>query len=105
MMQMPMFEDNLGSSDASQSELDLLHTTLSGIAGKNTDRYYKSAWCALQKLACLRFCVFVTAVFDCQTGPDEFLGEQVPSVQEDNYLHVCTVERSPSRISCVFTEG
>uniref|UniRef100_A0A8C1CKN4 GLIS family zinc finger 3 n=1 Tax=Cyprinus carpio carpio TaxID=630221 RepID=A0A8C1CKN4_CYPCA len=77
MMQMPMFEDNLGSSDASQSELDLLHTTLSGIA----------------------------AVFDCQTGPDEFLGEQVPSVQEDNYLHICSVERSPSRISCVFTEG
>uniref|UniRef100_A0A8C1Y7N8 GLIS family zinc finger 3 n=1 Tax=Cyprinus carpio TaxID=7962 RepID=A0A8C1Y7N8_CYPCA len=56
-------------------------------------------------LACLRFCVFVTAVFDCQTGPDEFLGEQVPSVQEDNYLHICSVERSPSRISCVFTEG
>ncbi|XP_026076326.1 zinc finger protein GLIS3-like isoform X1 [Carassius auratus] len=77
MMQMPMFEDNLGSSDASQSELDLLHTTLSGIA----------------------------AVFDCQTGPEEFLGEQGPSVQEDNYLHICSVERSPSRISCVFTEG
>ncbi|XP_016409560.1 zinc finger protein GLIS3 [Sinocyclocheilus rhinocerous] len=70
MMQMPMFEDNLGSSD-------LLHTTLS-------------------------------AVFDCQTGPEEFLGEQVPSVpsvQEDNYLHIRSVERSPSRISCVFTEG
>uniref|UniRef100_A0A673IYC8 Zinc finger protein GLIS3-like n=1 Tax=Sinocyclocheilus rhinocerous TaxID=307959 RepID=A0A673IYC8_9TELE len=69
MMQMPMFEDNLGSSD-------LLHTTLS--------------------------------VFDCQTGPEEFLGEQVPSVpsvQEDNYLHIRSVERSPSRISCVFTEG
>uniref|UniRef100_A0A671NFR5 Zinc finger protein GLIS3-like n=1 Tax=Sinocyclocheilus anshuiensis TaxID=1608454 RepID=A0A671NFR5_9TELE len=66
MMQMPMFEDNLGSSD-------LLHTTLS--------------------------------VFDCQTGPEEFLGEQVPSVPEDNYLHIRSVERSPSRISCVFTEG
>ncbi|XP_016112467.1 zinc finger protein GLIS3-like [Sinocyclocheilus grahami] len=68
MMQMPMFEDNLGSSD-------LLHTTLSGTA----------------------------AVFDCQTGPEEFLGEQGPS--EDNYLHIRSVERSPSRISCVFTEG
>lgn len=34
MMQMPMFEDNLGSSD---SELDLVHRTLSGIAGKNTN--------------------------------------------------------------------
>uniref|UniRef100_A0A672SRU7 Zinc finger protein GLIS3-like n=1 Tax=Sinocyclocheilus grahami TaxID=75366 RepID=A0A672SRU7_SINGR len=50
MMQMPMFEDNLGSSD-------LLHTTLS-------------------------------ALFDCQTRPEEFLGEQGPSVPEDNYLHI-----------------
>uniref|UniRef100_A0A8C1MW67 GLIS family zinc finger 3 n=1 Tax=Cyprinus carpio TaxID=7962 RepID=A0A8C1MW67_CYPCA len=32
MMQMPMFENNL-----SQPELDLLHTTLSSIAGKNTN--------------------------------------------------------------------
>ncbi|XP_050977237.1 zinc finger protein GLIS3 isoform X2 [Labeo rohita] len=76
MMQMPMFEDNLGSSDASQPELDLVHRTLSGVA-----------------------------VFDCQTGPEVFLGEQVPSVQEDNYLHIRTAERCPSRISCVFTEG
>ncbi|KAF4108607.1 zinc finger protein GLIS3 isoform X2 [Onychostoma macrolepis] len=76
MMQMPMFEDNLGSSDASLPELDLVHRTLSGIAA-----------------------------FDCQTGPEGFLGEQVPSVQEDNYLHICSMERSPSRISCIFTEG
>ncbi len=60
---------------------------------------------ALQKLTCLWFCVFVTAAFDCHTGPEEFLGEQVPSVQEDNYLHICSMERSPSRTSCIFTEG
>lgn len=46
--------------------------------------------------------VFVTTVFDCQTGPEEFLGEPVPSLSEDNYLHI---PRCPSRISCVFTEG
>ncbi|KAL1267203.1 hypothetical protein QQF64_002878 [Cirrhinus molitorella] len=78
MMQMqPMFEDNLSSSDAPRPELDLVHRTLSGVA----------------------------AVFDCQTGPQEFLEQQVPLVQEDNYLHIRTAERCPSRISCVFTEG
>ncbi|XP_051741195.1 zinc finger protein GLIS3-like isoform X1 [Ctenopharyngodon idella] len=70
MMQMPMFEDNLVSSDASQPELDLLHRTIT--------------------------------VFDCQSGPEGFLGEQLPSVSEDNYLHI---PRCPSRTSCVFTEG
>lgn len=44
----------------------------------------------------------ITAVFDCPTGPEEFLGEQEPSVSEDNYLHI---PRCPSRISCVFPEG
>ncbi|XP_043087672.1 zinc finger protein GLIS3 isoform X2 [Puntigrus tetrazona] len=71
VMHASVFEDNLGSSDASQTELDLLHRTLSGIA-----------------------------VFDRQTGPGEFLG-----APEDNYLQIGSVERSPSRISCVFTEG
>ncbi|XP_067290079.1 zinc finger protein GLIS3 isoform X2 [Pseudorasbora parva] len=69
MMHLPMFEDNLGSSDAPQPELDLVHRTIT--------------------------------VFDCPTGPEEFLGEQEP-VSEDNYLHI---PRCPSRISCVFSEG
>ncbi|KAK7125261.1 hypothetical protein R3I93_020825 [Phoxinus phoxinus] len=70
MMQTPMFEEHLGSSDAPQPELDLVHRTIT--------------------------------VFDCQTGPEHFLGDPVPSLSEDNYLHI---PRCPSRISCVFTEG
>ncbi|NP_001074076.2 zinc finger protein GLIS3 [Danio rerio] len=42
------------------------------------------------------------SVLDCQSGPQGFIGEQEPSVSEDNYLHI---PRCPSRISCVFTEG
>ncbi|XP_051542002.1 zinc finger protein GLIS3 isoform X2 [Myxocyprinus asiaticus] len=76
MMQMNMFEDNLGSSDSSQQNLEPVHRTLSGVS-----------------------------VFDCPAGTEEFLEEQVPSVSEDNYLHIRDVERCSSQISCVYTEG
>ncbi|XP_055063357.2 zinc finger protein GLIS3 [Misgurnus anguillicaudatus] len=74
---MQMSEDNLGFSEASQQDLHLVHKALSGI----------------------------TAMFDCQAGPEDFLGEQVPTVSEDNYLHINAMDRSPSQISCVYTEG
>ncbi|XP_051971642.1 zinc finger protein GLIS3-like isoform X2 [Xyrauchen texanus] len=76
MMQMNMFEDNLCPSDPSQQNLELVHRTLSG-----------------------------DSVFECPAPTEEFLGEQVPSVSEDNYLHICMVERCSSQISCVYTEG
>ncbi|XP_051540673.1 zinc finger protein GLIS3-like isoform X2 [Myxocyprinus asiaticus] len=76
MMQMNMFEDNPCSSDSSQQNLELVHRTLSG-----------------------------DSVFDCPAPTEEFLDEQVPSVSEDNYLHIRMVERCSSQISCVYTEG
>ncbi|KAI7793533.1 zinc finger protein GLIS3 [Triplophysa rosa] len=73
---MQMTEADLGSSDASQQELQLVHSALSGIS----------------------------AAFDCQAGPEDFLGEQqVPSVSEDNYLYIHATDRSPSQTSCVYT--
>ncbi|XP_056322173.1 zinc finger protein GLIS3 [Danio aesculapii] len=44
----------------------------------------------------------ISAVLDCQSGTEGFIGEQEPSMSEDNYLHI---PRCLSRISCVFTEG
>lgn len=40
MMQMPMFEDSLVSSDACQPELDLLHTTVTGKTHTDTVNHH-----------------------------------------------------------------
>lgn len=98
---MQMTEGDLGSSDASQQELQLVHSALSGISGKTQANTFKSVFYKRSDLNSAH--VFVTAAFDCQAGPEDFLGAQVPSVSEDNYLYIHAVDRSPSQTSCVYT--
>ncbi|KAL7848295.1 hypothetical protein AOLI_G00230130 [Acnodon oligacanthus] len=76
MMHLAGFEDSLGPSVTTHQEIDLIHRALSSIT-----------------------------VLDQQTISKDALEDQDPSVSEDNYLHIRTVDRCPSQLSCVYTEG
>ncbi|XP_066506988.1 zinc finger protein GLIS3 [Hoplias malabaricus] len=76
MMHLAEFEDSLGPSVTTHQEIDLIHRTLSSIT-----------------------------VLDQQAVPKDALEEQERTVSEDNYLYIRTVDRCPSQLSCVYTEG
>ncbi|XP_053500546.1 zinc finger protein GLIS3 [Ictalurus furcatus] len=78
MMQIPVFEDSLGSSCAAQQEPELIHRALSSIGE-----------------------------FDPQGRSEDSLGDPEHSVSDDNYLHIRAhhMDRRPSQLSCVYTEG
>ncbi|KAG7322585.1 hypothetical protein KOW79_013931 [Hemibagrus wyckioides] len=72
MMQIPMFEDSLGSSGTDQEEPELNHQALTGITE-----------------------------FDPHGRNEDSLGDQEHSVSDDNYLHIHAhhMERCPSQLS------
>ncbi|MCJ8742269.1 hypothetical protein PDJAM_G00080120 [Pangasius djambal] len=78
MLQIPVFEDSLGSSGTPQQEPQLIHQALSSIAE-----------------------------FDPQGRSEDSLGDQEHSASDDNYLHIRAhhMDRRPSQVSCVYTEG
>ncbi|KAM9456260.1 zinc finger protein GLIS3 [Clarias gariepinus] len=78
MMQIPMFQNSLGSSGTAQQEPELIHQALSSIAE-----------------------------FDPHGRAEDSLCHREHSASDDNYLHICPhdMDRHPSQLSCVYTEG
>ncbi|KAI4878364.1 hypothetical protein NFI96_013996, partial [Prochilodus magdalenae] len=76
MMHLAGFEDSLGASVTTHQEIDLIHRALSSIT-----------------------------VLDQQTLSKDALEDCDHSVPVDNYLQIRSVDRCPSQLSCVYTEG
>ncbi|XP_055723159.1 zinc finger protein GLIS3-like [Salvelinus fontinalis] len=76
LMEIQEFDDSLSPTFTTQKRLDISQRALSGLT-----------------------------VYDLQGASQDLLVNPVPVMSEDAYLHVSAVDRCPSQLSCIYTEG
>ncbi|XP_041742116.1 zinc finger protein GLIS3 [Coregonus clupeaformis] len=76
LMEIPEFDESLAPTFTTQNRLDISQRALSGLT-----------------------------VYDLQGASQDLLVNPVPVMSEDAYLHVSAVDRCPSQLSCIYTEG
>uniref|UniRef100_A0A4W5M6Q0 GLIS family zinc finger 3 n=1 Tax=Hucho hucho TaxID=62062 RepID=A0A4W5M6Q0_9TELE len=76
LMEIPEFDDSLSPTFTTQNRLDISQRALSGLT-----------------------------VYDLQGASQDLLVNPVPVMSEDAYLHLSAVDRCPSQLSCIYTDG
>uniref|UniRef100_A0A673YK43 GLIS family zinc finger 3 n=1 Tax=Salmo trutta TaxID=8032 RepID=A0A673YK43_SALTR len=79
LMEIPEFDDSLSPTFTTQNRLDISQSYI-------TDQH-----------------AFI--LYDLQGASQDLLVNPVPVMSEDAYLHVSAVDRCPSQLSCIYTEG
>uniref|UniRef100_A0A673YKX0 GLIS family zinc finger 3 n=1 Tax=Salmo trutta TaxID=8032 RepID=A0A673YKX0_SALTR len=111
LMEIPEFDDSLSPTFTTQNRLDISQSALFGLTGnKETQRTIQyitdqHAFICIY-LIIMTLCVIVAStVYDLQGASQDLLVNPVPVMSEDAYLHVSAVDRCPSQLSCIYTEG
>uniref|UniRef100_A0A4W5M6W3 GLIS family zinc finger 3 n=1 Tax=Hucho hucho TaxID=62062 RepID=A0A4W5M6W3_9TELE len=106
-----LYIQNLSPTFTTQNRLDISQRALSGLTGnKETQRTIQystdqHAFICIY-LIIITLCVIVAStVYDLQGASQDLLVNPVPVMSEDAYLHLSAVDRCPSQLSCIYTDG